>query len=209
MPGLDLLIPFALATLAFAALPGPAILYTAAQTLARGKRGGLMAALGLHTGGLVHVGAAAGGLAVVFELVPTLYGALKLMGALYLLWLGFRMLMGAFAPQEPGLPKPQRSRGSFLQSVLVEVLNPKTALFFLAFLPQFVDPNAGFPLWLQLLILGQVVNIAFSMGDLVTVWLTVLALSYARSSSRAQKIAKTLGGTILLGLGARLAIASN
>ena len=171
MPSFDLLIPFFAATLLFAVMPGPAILYTAAQTMARGRRGGLMAALGIHAGGYVHVVAAAAGLSAVFRYVPEAYMAVKIAGALYLIWLGLSFFR---KPREEALPEVKgRSAGrAFFQSIVVEVLNPKAALFFIAFLPQFVDPAAAWPLWLQLLLLGTFVNVAFSSMDVVTVAVT-------------------------------------
>ena len=206
MPSLESLWPFFLATAVFALLPGPALLYTAAQTISGGRRGGFRAALGIHIGGFVHVLAAAAGLSAVFQLIPALYAAVKLVGALYLIFLGLRMLQralkGATGEPEAG----DRSGGYLWQSMLVEVLNPKSALFFLAFLPQFADPSAGLALWLQLLILGVIVNLAFTLADLVTVCLTGAAMAYARDNGRLQRCLKALGGTVLIGLGLRLAL---
>ena len=141
MPGLDLLIPFAVATALFAYFPGPALLYTAAQTLVRGRRAGFMAALGIHLGCYLHVIAAALGLSAVLHYVPTLYVALKLAGAAYLIWLGISMWRQEAAAGGPTSRRPRSTRRALFESMLVEILNPKVALFFLAFLPQFVDPE--------------------------------------------------------------------
>ena len=147
MPGLDLLLAFAAATAVFAYFPGPALLYTAAQTLARGRRAGLMAALGIHLGCYAHVFAAAFGLSAVFRHVPELYAALKIVGALYLVVLGIGMLRSrGTGAAEAAAPAPKTARRAFLESVLVELLNPKVAIFFIAFLPQFVDPSASLPI---------------------------------------------------------------
>ena len=208
MASSDQLLPFVLATLVFAVVPGPAILYTAAQTMARGRRGGLMAALGIHIGGLAHVVAAAAGLSAVFEFVPELYAAVKLLGALYLLWLGYQMIRGE-KDGAAAVPSGNGARRAFVQSILVETLNPKAALFYLAFLPQFVDPGAALPLWAQFLILGWIVNVTFSAADLVTIWLTGLALGYARNSGIAGRAMRILGGCTLMGLGARLAFSED
>ena len=91
MPTSDILIAFFLAASVFAYLPGPAMLYAAAQTMARGRRAGWFAALGIHIGGYVHVLAAAFGLAILFQMVPVLYLILKLVGAAYLIWLGIKL----------------------------------------------------------------------------------------------------------------------
>jgi threonine/homoserine/homoserine lactone efflux protein len=207
MPSTDHLLAFLLATLIFAAIPGPGILYTAAQTLARGRAGGLMAALGIHLGGYLHVAAAALGLAAVFQLVPTLYLAVKLAGALYLVILGIGIIRGGIAADDLPLVAGKSPRRAFAQSIAVEAFNPKTALFYLAFLPQFVEPAAGAPLWLQFLALGIVVNIAFSIADIVTVLLTAAVLARLRRTRTAQRVARAIGGSLMIGLGLRLATA--
>jgi threonine/homoserine/homoserine lactone efflux protein len=207
MPSLDHLIPFAIATFLFAIFPGPALLYTAAQTLARGRAAGFMAALGIHIGGYAHVLAAALGLSAVFVHVPQLYFALKIAGALYLIWLGIGLIRTRLDLDALPQVRAQSARRALLQSVVVEVLNPKVALFFIAFLPQFVDPAATFPLWLQFLALGVIVNVAFTAADLVTVLLTSSVLTGLRRSGVAQRVARIVGGSVLIGLGARLAIA--
>ena len=205
MPSWELLLSFAVATAIFAYVPGPAVLYTAAQTLARGRRAGLLAMLGIHIGGYAHVLAAALGLAAVFELVPDLYLAVKFAGAAYLIWLGIGLLRSR--PLDADLPHlaSKSARRSVFESILVEVLNPKVAIFYLAFLPQFVDPTAILPIWTQFLTLGVIVNFAFSSADLVAVFLTSTLVARLKSSQRAQLWARRIGGTILIGLGLRLA----
>lgn len=205
MASWDVLAAFALATVLFAVFPGPALLYTAAQTVARGRRGGLLAALGIHVGCYFHVFAAAFGLSALFRHVPELYTAVKLAGAIYLVWLGISMLR-ARPPEDMPVVKDRSVRRAFAESVLVELLNPKVALFFIAFLPQFVDPAAALPVWLQFLILGVIVNMAFSSADLVTVFFTGAVVKRLRRSGTAQRLAKMAGGSIMIGLGARLAL---
>jgi threonine/homoserine/homoserine lactone efflux protein len=209
MPELDLLLPFAAATLIFAFMPGPALLYTAAQTLVGGRRGGFLAALGIHVGGFVHVVAAAAGLSAIFSNLPAAYLALKIAGALYLIWLGIGIMRGRLDPEAlPHVHKksPQRA---FLESVTVEVLNPKAALFYIAFLPQFIDPAAVLPVWMQFLVLGTIVNIAFSSVDVITVLMTASVMKRLKRSANAQRVVRILGGSVLVGLGAHLAISRN
>lgn len=207
MPSLELLIPFALATFLFAVIPGPAITYTAAQTLARGRAAGLMAALGLHVGGYVHVVAAALGLSAVFVHVPTLYLAIKIVGAVYLVWLGISIIRSRMnAAELPDVPT-KTPKQAFLESIVVEVLNPKAAMFFIAFLPQFVDPAAALPVWSQFLVLGGIVLVAFSSMDLATVCLTTAVLTGLKRTDVAQRVARWIGGSTLIGLGAHLAVA--
>ncbi|MEM7044975.1 MAG: LysE family translocator [Pseudomonadota bacterium] len=206
MPGLDLLIPFAIATALFAYFPGPALLYTAAQTVARGRRAGFMAAFGIHLGCYLHVIAAALGLSAVLHYVPTLYLALKLAGAAYLIWLGISMWRQQTAAGGTIELPAKTDQRALLESMVVEILNPKVALFFLAFLPQFVDPGAALPVAAQFLILGVIVNLAFSSADVVTVLLADKVVSFLRRSGQSARIAQRLGGGVLVALGVKLAL---
>jgi threonine/homoserine/homoserine lactone efflux protein len=206
MPSTEILLAFFTATAVFAYMPGPAMLYAAAQTLARGRRSGLLAALGIHLGGYLHVLAAAAGLAALFHAVPVAYTVVKVAGAAYLIWLGVRMLIGGNAPEVVAQPSMKSGRRAFAESVIVEVLNPKTAIFFLAFLPQFTDIHATLPIWAHLLILGTVVNVMFSTADLLCVALASAAVERLRRSGRAQRLARGIGGAVLVGLGVNLAL---
>lgn len=209
MPSADILLAFLLATSIFAYMPGPSTLYAAAQTIARGRRAGWSAALGIHLGGYVHVLTAALGLAVLFEAVPPLYLAMKLVGAAYLVWLGVRLWRRRATDTVDATPVPPRSaRRAFWESVTVEMLNPKTALFYLAFLPQFADPTADFAIWAQLLILGTVVNLMFSSADVLCVLLADQVTARLSGKAGAGRVLQRLGGGILIGLGLKLAVDS-
>jgi threonine/homoserine/homoserine lactone efflux protein len=200
MPSLELWIPFAAATLAFACMPGPAILYMTAQTVALGRRAGLMAALGVHIGCYFHILAAAIGLTSLIEQAPMLYAAIKLAGAAYLVWLGLFMFLGwNKAANDAASP----ASNSLRDSIVVEILNPKTALFFLTFLPQFVDPAAAFPLWLQFLLLGIFVNLVFSIADVAAVGIASVTLARVASGESGWIVPKACG-SILIGLGVAL-----
>ena len=210
MPSTEVLAAFLAAAAIFAYMPGPAMLYTAAQTIARGRWSGLMASLGIHLGGYVHVLAAAAGLSVLFHAVPLLYLIVKLAGAAYLIWLGVCLIRSkaqreTAAPQFGPVIEPKSGRRAFLESVTVEVLNPKTALFFLAFLPQFVEASAAFPVWVQFLVLGTIVNLMFSSADLVCVALAGALMTRLRRSGQAQRVLRRVGGGLLVGLGLHLA----
>lgn len=206
MADTDTLIAFALAALLFAYMPGPALLYTAAQTISRGRSAGFWAAFGIHLGCYVHVFAAAFGLSATFVAVPTLYAALKLVGGVYLIWLGIQVIRTRISGGEADVTLPQKtSRRSFLDSVLVEVLNPKVAVFFVAFLPQFVAPEGGLPIWLQFVILGTVVNFTFTSADLLVVLFASTIKQRLARSSRWQELTRWVGGTLLVGLGLKLA----
>jgi threonine/homoserine/homoserine lactone efflux protein len=207
MPSADLLLAFAAATFAFAVYPGPALLYTAAQTLARGRKSGFLAVLGIHCGCYVHVIGATLGLSAAFQHVPAAYVTLKLLGAAYLVWMGIGMLRGRSKTSEVATVNAGKSpRRAFFESMLVEILNPKVAIFFVAFLPQFVDPAASFPIWLQFLILGVIVNCAFSCADIVTVLLASTVVTKLRRVSVAERVMRVIGGSLIAALGLRLAL---
>lgn len=207
MASYELLAAFLVTTALFANVPGPAMLYTIAQTMARGRAAGLMAVLGIHLGCYIHIVAAVAGLSMLFQAVPWLYIAFKFGGACYLIWLGFSMLRARLSDNTTGsfTIGQKSSKRAFIDSVVVEMLNPKTALFFLAFLPQFVDPAAAFPVWLQFLVLGVAVNITFTSADFVVVMVAGLAAGRLKRSAFAQGIARRAAGAILMGLGLRLA----
>lgn len=208
MPSFEILAAFAAAAAVFAYVPGPAMIYTAGQTVARGRASGLMAVLGIHLGGYVHVAAAVLGLSLLFEAVPVLYTAVKLAGAAYLIWLGIAFLRGrGNAPEAAPAGSDRRSRRrAFFESVTVEVLNPKTAVFFFAFLPQFVDPGAALPIWAQFLVLGTVVNLMFASADLLCVLLAGALIERLRDSGSGQRMMRRVGGGALIALGAHLAL---
>lgn len=200
MPSIDHWISFAVATAIFACMPGPAILYMTAQTLAHGRRAGFLAAFGIHIGCYVHIAAATLGLAALLTHAPLLYAAIKLAGAVYLVWLGGTML---FEIGKRGEQKSNAKPGVLRDSIVVEILNPKTALFFVTFLPQFVDPDAAMSVTLQFLIFGLLVNLALSMADVAAVLLASLTLG--RFTGGESRIVPRACGSILIGLGMILA----
>lgn len=206
MPSMELLLAFLATTVIFAYIPGPAMLYAAAQTMARGRWSGLMATLGIHLGGYVHVFAAAAGLSVLFHAVPVLYMVVKFAGAAYLVWLGISLFRAKAqgTGDSPGI-EAKSGRRAFFESITVEVLNPKTAIFFVAFLPQFIDASAAFPVWLQFVILGTIVNLMFSSADIACVILAGVLIARLKRSSMAQRAMQRVGGGVLVGLGVHLA----
>lgn len=155
MPEPTTLFVFCLATLALIAIPGPNVLYIMARGVELGRRGGIASALGVETGSLVHIAAAAAGLSAVLASSAVAFDAVRYLGAAYLIYLGVRTLVGEGAADAPGPQPEHRLARIYLQGVIVNVLNPKVALFFLAFLPRFVDPAAG-PLAAQVLVLGVI-----------------------------------------------------
>ncbi|MEX0297843.1 MAG: LysE family translocator [Kordiimonas sp.] len=206
MPPIEQLISFFVAASIFAFMPGPAILYTAAQTMSKGKRGGAMAAFGIHVGGLLHVIAAAAGLSAAFIHAPLAYTTLKIVGALYLIWMGIGIIRGKLDASE--LPHISGFKGKkvFLDSMIVEILNPKVIIFYIAFLPQFVDPSASLPLWAQFVILGTINNLMFTLVDILVIFLTSTVIEKLKSSQSSQKIVRRISGSAMMGLGLHLAV---
>jgi threonine/homoserine/homoserine lactone efflux protein len=206
MPSADHLIAFATGVFLLAASPGPTLLYVATQTLARGRSAGLMAALGIHVGGYAHVLAATCGVAAIFRHFPELYLAVRIAGALYLVWLGIELIRARLDPQGLAPAHSPTAHRALIESIAVELLNPKVALFYIAFLPQFVEPTATMSLWLQLLALGAIANVAFTAADIATVLLTSTARSRAERHGRFQSCGRFVAGSVLIGLGATLAL---
>ena len=203
MPPYELLLPFFVATAVFACIPGPGMLYAAAQTLARGRRAGWLSVFGFHVAGYAHIAAAAFGLALVLQTVPVLYAVVKFAGAAYLIWLGVKLFAARAIRAAPAVHTEAKShQRAIWESITVEALNPKTALFYLAFLPQFTDPAAMLPLWAQTLILGTIANCMFSLTDVACVVLAAKMTNVLTASPRA---AHRIGGGILIGLGVNLA----
>ncbi|MBA3516952.1 MAG: LysE family translocator [Rhizobiales bacterium] len=207
MPSSDLLIPFFVATVVFAFVPGPGMLYAAAQTIAGGHRAGWLSMAGLHIGGYAHILAAAFGLAVMLEAVPALYAIVKFVGAAYLIWFGIKLFRSTqpvvMSTAQPELITRHRA---LRDSIAVSVLNPKTALFYLAFLPQFTDISALLPVWGQILVLGTIVNFMFSATDAVCVLVSERMTKLLIASQAANRFARRIGGGILVALGVNLAV---
>ena len=170
MPDLTQLALYVAAALVLAVTPGPGLFYVAARTLAGGRAEGVASSFGTGLGGMVHVLAGSFGVSAVVLASAELFTALKLIGAAYLIWLGVRTIQSA-RRQPAGLnggsaAAPVGPRRAFREGVLVEALNPKTAAFFLAFIPQFVDPARGH-VALQFLVLGFVSVALNTLADIV------------------------------------------
>ena len=207
MPSIEILIAFTLASLLMNLSPGPSNLYVMARAIAQGTRGGMAASAGLAAGSLLHVAATVLGLAALFEYSPVLYTGVKLAGALYLLWLGYRYWTEAPLPIGEGRPAVQAKSmwAIFGESILVEATNPKTALFFIAFLPQFVLPEAG-PVALQLLILGIIVTLSGVPCDLLVALSASRVAGWLTRNGQAQRLQQRVSGSILMGMGAWIVV---
>ena len=152
MPSTHAFAVFIPAALVLLAIPGPAVLYIVATSVEGGRRNGLLSVAGVHLGSVVHIAAAVAGLSALIVSSAIAFSAVKYVGAAYLVYVGIRKLLGKDEAVEAEERAPRSGRRVFSQGIVVNVLNPKTALFFLAFLPQFVDPDR--PVWTQTIALG-------------------------------------------------------
>ncbi|RVX47621.1 threonine/homoserine/homoserine lactone efflux protein [Nonomuraea polychroma] len=192
---------FVSASLALVIIPGPNHLYITARGLAQGRAAGLASAFGVEAGTLVHIAAAAAGLSYVISQSATLFALVKWAGVAYLVYLGIRAFTGT---QEEGrTPPPQPLRKVFLEGVLVNVLNPKVALFFLAFLPHFVDPDAGSPA-LQVVVFGLTLLLLGLISDIVY---ACTAGALGARLTKQTKALRYVSGVVYLGLGVATAFA--
>lgn len=217
MPPLNDLLLFTTAAFIMNLSPGPANFYVMARTIAQGIPAGLAAVAGLAVGSLLHVVAAVFGLSVLFTYSPLAFTALKIVGAAYLVYLGLGYfgfsLFGPKHEDEQGdvdgeQIKTQAMRKIFLQSVFIEASNPKTALFFLALLPQFVVPEAG-PAAPQFLLLGLIVTVSAIPCDLFVTFFSDRAAALIRGNRNVRARLEKISGTILITLGAYVLLAES
>jgi threonine/homoserine/homoserine lactone efflux protein len=198
-----LLVLFLAAATLLAVTPGPGIFYVLTRTLAGGKREGMLSAFGTFGGGLIHVVAAALGLSAVLAASATAFAVVKYAGAVYLVWLGFRMIRTRNVPMdEPS--EPSKTNHAFRQGVTTELLNPKTALFFLSFLPQFVSPALGHAV-VQFLLLGLISVTLNTTADVLVVSFAAPLGVRLRSSARFRRNQRVASGIAMMGLGAFVA----
>ena len=206
MPDSSTLLLFSAAALALIVVPGPAVLYIVAQSIDRGRLAGVVSALGVAVGGLVHVTAAAVGLSSLLVSSATAFNVVKYAGAVYLIGLGLWTILRR--PDEPSaeVPRERKLSRRFWQGVVVNILNPKTALFFFAFLPQFVDPDKGSAA-LQIGVLGLVFVALAVTSDCVWALVAGTASHRLRGSRRFLAVQRYVSGSVFVGLGALAATA--
>lgn len=188
-----------------AVAPGPGMLYVLARTLAGGRREGVLSSLGTFFGGLVHVVAAATGLSLVLATSALAFAVVKYAGAAYLVYLGVKMIMSAREDAEVVLSAASTRRSPFWQGIVTEALNPKTALFFLAFIPQFVNRASGGVFW-QFLALGAISVSLNTSCDLIVTFMAAPIGVRLRSSAKLRRRQRTVTGLTLIGLGAYVAV---
>ena len=181
-------------------VPGPAVLYITSRSIGLGRAAGLVSAMGIAVGTLVHVAAATLGLSALLVSSASAFHVVKYAGAAYLIYLGIRTLRGGDAPALDPSREPINLRRVFGQGVLVNLLNPKTALFFLAFLPQFVDPARGHAT-LQIFELGVLFALMGWMSDSVWALVSGTFAEHIRGSVRLRSTQRKVSGGALIALG--------
>jgi len=197
---------FFAAALILAITPGPGIFYVLARSLAGGKREGVQSSFGTFAGGLFHVFAAALGISAILAASAVAFHTVKYAGAAYLAWLGIRMIRSRNA--DMAFQNLQPSQGAFRQGILTEALNPKTALFFLSFIPQFITPERGH-VFFQFLLLGSISVILNTTADLVVVLLAAPLERKLKNSARFRRNQRVASGLGMIGLGAYVALADS
>jgi threonine/homoserine/homoserine lactone efflux protein len=202
---------FTVAAVTLLVIPGPAVLYIVTRSVDQGRAAGLASVCGVHAGTLVHVGAAALGLSALLVSSATAYHAVRWFGAAYLVWLGMRRLLAKDEPSGSGkgLHASRLGLGRvFAQGVVVNVLNPKTALFFLAFLPQFVDTSRG-SVPFQVLVFGVAFVLLGLLSDGAYALLAATGAGWLRRRPGVARTSRLVSGGVLISLGVTTALAGS
>jgi threonine/homoserine/homoserine lactone efflux protein len=208
MPEPGTLVLFGLAALALLIVPGPAVLYIVTQSVGGGRRASLVSTLGLHVGSLVHVAAAALGLSSLLVSSARAFEVVKYAGAAYLVYLGLRRLLERPRDAELAVDGGPTLVRAFRRGIVVNVLNPKTALFFLAFLPQFVDVSRG-SVALQIVVLGLLFIVLGLVSDGLWALAAGTASGWLRSRTGFARGERYASGGVLVGLGVATALSSS
>jgi len=211
MPEASTLALFTLAAITLLVIPGPAVLYIVTRSVDQGRAAGLASVCGVHVGTLVHVAAAALGLSALLVSSATAYDTVRWLGAAYLVWLGVRRLL-ARDEDTPAAAGPDARRAGlgriFAQGVVVNVLNPKTALFFFAFLPQFVDTARG-SVPFQVLVFGVAFLLLGLVSDGAYALLASTGAGWLRRRPGVARASRLVSGGVLISLGVTTALAGS
>jgi threonine/homoserine/homoserine lactone efflux protein len=205
MPDPSRLAFFVGAAMVLLVVPGPSVLYVVTQSVSQGRGAGLASVAGITTGTLVHIAAATVGLSALLASSALAFDVVKYLGAAYLIAIGLRRLAGLDRTEQDERPSAHSHARLYRQGIVVNTLNPKTALFFLAFLPQFVDPSRG-AAWAQILLLGLLFACLGFLSD--GTWALVAGTlgERLRRSTRFPRVQRYVSGSIFVGLGAVAAL---
>jgi len=199
---------FAVAAFLLAVVPGPAVVYIVTQSIDGGRLAGIVSALGIGTGGLVHVAFAAVGLSALLLRSALAFEIVKYAGAAYLIVLGIRRLLQKDVEPDPEVSHERSLWRLYRQGVVVNVLNPKTALFFFAFLPQFVNPDAG-RVGIQIALLGLVFVAVALVSDSTYALVAGTAGRWLKQSRGYLSVQRWVSGSVFIGLGVVTALSGS
>ncbi|MBJ7536552.1 LysE family translocator [Marinomonas transparens] len=204
---------FISASLALAFTPGPGMLYVLSRTISGGKAVGVASTFGAASGGLIHVFGASIGISAILATSAIAFTIIKYLGAVFLIYLGLKMIFSAFKKVDMKCPiskgeSEEEIKSAFNQGIISEVLNPKTAIFFLAFIPQFIRPADGY-IFAQFIALGMIVVVLNAIPDFLIAFFSEPIEKLWISSSKFRKGQKVISGICLIGLGAYLAMSGS
>lgn len=203
MPDKSTFLTFLIASCLLNLAPGPDMLYVTGRSIGQGRKAGVISAIGIFAGTLVHITLAAAGLTAILRSSPAVFSAVKYAGAVYLLYLGIRLLVRKDTQTGVEGLAEVNLRTVFSQGVLTNVLNPKVALFFLAFLPQFVNPSDGNMAW-HIVVLGMIFNTGGVLVNLAVANTGGYLGNFLRRRPHIARIQQWFTGSVFIGLGLRL-----
>lgn len=206
LPDSALFLGFMAAAVALNLTPGPDMAYVATRTLAEGRAAGLASALGVSTGGLVHTLLAALGLSSLLHYAPLAFDVVKFAGAAYLVWIAIRLWRSEGGLEAADSGRAVGARRAFVEGAVTNILNPKVALFFLALLPQFVEPARG-GVAAQMIVLGVAFNVSGTLVNGGVALLTARARGAVGATPRFARIVRRIAAAVFVGFALRLAFA--
>jgi threonine/homoserine/homoserine lactone efflux protein len=204
MPDINNIALFMLATITLNITPGPDMMYVITRSVSEGKKQGIVSALGISTGTIFHILAVSLGLSAFLLAVPTAYDIIKYAGAAYLVYIGIRILFNKNKIEGDTAGDKKSIRSVFIQGVVTNVFNPKVALFFLAFLPQFADQSGNIPL--QVITLGILFNISGTIVNVIVALTASRLGKILKNKLNNSSLFKWISASVFIGLGIRLAL---
>ena len=196
---------FVLASIALSLSPGPDNIFVLTQSAMNGRKAGILITLGLCTGLLFHTATVSLGIAAIFQTSEVAFNALKIIGALYLLYLAWQAFRSSATQLEPGEDNHSNWKQLYLRGILMNITNPKVAIFFLAFLPQFADPSNG-SITLQMILFGSLFIVSALCVFSGIAWSAGFLGEWLKSSDKYQTIINRMAGTVFIGLALKLAV---
>lgn len=200
MPEIANLSVFIIAAVVLVIIPGPAVLFIVGQSLEQGPKAGIISSLGLMAGAVIHILAAVLGISAILHASALAFNVVKYLGAVYLIYLGLQQWFSKAQPARIGSGGAKSNAKIFTQGIIVNVLNPKAALFFLAFLPQFVRSDQG-PVAYQMLFLGALFLVIAFISDALYAFLAGFISNWLKRNTRLLNRQRYLSGSIYIGLG--------